>query len=183
MGRGTMVCFKDDGSSWMRSMAVNSTATSFPTIENTLTKPTKVEGSHFMLPSGQYTDLALSFFGTGSENDTFDFRLVGWSKVTAGTGGTAQPVWKPYTILRGTATLSTSVGVADGVQAATERDADTIVAGSPVITTSLYTIYSPADNTPAFLILNALDFEMIGVYFDLNGSATGANAFARWIQG
>jgi hypothetical protein len=185
MARGAAVNLKESGTSYMRRMTSNAVTSAFPTVANTTTPPATVDASHFTVPVGQYSDLYLSFFGTGDENSAFDFRIVGWSKVANGLGNdqSVLPIWKPTTIFRGTATLSTSIGVAGSVQATTERDADTIVAGSPVLTTSLYTVFSPADNTPGYVALNVLDYEVIAVYFDITPGATGANAFIRWIQG
>ena len=182
MGRGTLICAKTDGQPWLRGLQTNSTSTAFPSLVNTLTRPATVQGDYFTVACGQYSDLALCPFGEGADDSTFDFRIVGWSQVVNGMGNSTPVVWKPTTIFRGTATLSTSVGVADATQTDVERDADTITAGSPVITPSLYTIYSPADNTPAMLIINVLDFELMAVYFDRTG-ATAANLNYRWIGG
>lgn len=182
MSRGMLTMFKTAGTPYDRGMLTNSNTGSYPTIANTLTPPVGVDGSFVTFPVGQYSDLVIAPFGTGDENSTFDFKVVGWSKVVTADGLGTPSIYKPTTIFRATATLSTSVGVAGASQTNLERDADTIVAGSPVLPTSMYFIYSPADNTPGFVVLNVLDFETIAVYFDL-GTATGANVNTRWNQG
>jgi hypothetical protein len=181
-GSGTRVNFKGQGTSYARLLETSANTADYPTIVNTTTRPTQVPATSGIIPVGQYSDLVLCPFGTGDDDSTFAFKVVGWSQVVTGKGAGTPVIWKPTTIFRATATLSTSVGVSGATQTNLERDADTIVAGSPVISTSLYTIYSPADNTPGFVVLSVLDFELIGVYFDLTG-ATGANMNYRWNQG
>lgn len=181
MGRGTLICRKTDGLAWTRGLTTNSTQTSYPTVANTTTAPATVQGSYFTFQSGWYNDLAICPFGTGDDGGVFDFKVVGWSRVVNGLGNGATVLWKPVTIFRATATLSTSVGVEGATQTDVERDADTIVAGSPTISSALYTIYSPADDTPAMVVLNSLDFEIVAIYFDRGSNCTGANANWRWI--
>lgn len=181
MARGTAVNTKEAGTSYFRGLLNNSTTTSFPTTINTVTEPVTVDASHLLIGVGQWSDMRLGFFGTGNDGDTFVAKIVGWSSVRNGLGNSTPAIWKPTTLMTVTCTLSTSVGVADATQTDLERDADTLVIGSPAISNSLYSVYSPADNTPAILMFNVLDFEKIGIYFDRTG-ATGANVLTAWIQ-
>lgn len=173
--QGDLIKTKDTGAQWQR-YGSSLVSGSYPTIANTLTEPTN-GASAVVLTTGKGEDLAFTFIGTGDENATFGFKVVGWSNVKGGTGS---EVWKPTTLFTGTATLSASVGVADGNQTASERDVDTIVASTPTLPTSLYIAYSPTGDSPAMLILPSLNFIKVAVYFNM-ATATGATVMWKWM--
>lgn len=176
MSQGSLIKAKDEGMGWNRQSMTNCGTTTFSGIVNTTTAPAL--GTNLVLvTTGKGEDLAFSLFGTGADGATFDVQVVGWSSITGGSGTV---LWKPTPLFTGTCTLSTSVGVADANQTATERDVDTIVASAPTLPTTLYIAYSPTSNVPGMLVVPSLNFQKIAVYFTL-GTATGANALWKWL--
>lgn len=169
--------------SWVRGLINNSTSSAFPTIINTTTDPVSVDSttptSNAIVLSAADSNLALSFFGTGADNSTFEAQVWGWSRLLS-TDSAQVPLWKPTFLIQVQATLSTSVGVALATQIATERDADTIATSGSVtgLTSGFYNILSPANNVIATLVLDTLGFERVGIYFK-TGTATACNAGVR----
>ncbi len=88
-------------------------------------------------------------------------------------------LWIPTILAEVSCTLSTAVGVAGQDILDTERIADTI---SGVIGTagSDYQIFSPANNTPAYILVDTKGCPDIEVLFSV-GTATGANALIAFV--
>ncbi len=113
----------------------------------------------------------IGFFGPGSDNGSFNFRLWAADWAVAG-GGRERGHLELWLMGTGTATLSTLQGITGGqVVLATERIADTLTwtkssesstpKGPMTKKETQYSegtsdVYSPADNTPARLILPTL---------------------------
>lgn len=159
---------------YRRVRAVNSTDSSFPSLVPTLTKPS---GAGVVLPPTLHWSprwAKLVPFGTDADNETFDFRLVSWNAIGN--------LWVPTILFQATATLSGSVGVAGADVAATERFADTIasVAAGKGVANVDYILGSPADDTPAHVLVMAKGAQLVEVQFDL-GTAAGANALLAWM--
>ena len=97
---------------------------------------------------GNYLQMAL--WGTAADNDTFDFRVWGWSQV-------ASSYWVPQLLLEVNATVGAIV-VTTGV-----RMVDTIVYAKGDSTAS---IISPANDLPASIILHLRGSELVEFDFD-----------------
>lgn len=151
-------------------LSTNSEATSITAPVMTTTKPSGdgvTDRSGDAIPS--VPDVAtFVFFGAGADNATFVARLVGWRYEGA--------AWLPITLIQVTCTLSTMTGVAGGNVTASERIVDTIVQAS--IFDDLEGIsfrkVSPADNTPARLMVDLEGWPIREWKFDMTG-ATSAN--------
>ncbi len=109
-------------------------------------------------------------FGTGSSNDTFGLRITGWAK-------TADGLWIPTRMATLTCTLGTAVGVTGYVPSNSHKFVDTITVAGP----TTYELVSPADDTSAYVILDAQGYQKIQVTCDLLSGATGANTLYRWL--
>lgn len=151
--------------------ATNSAASSFASKVPTLTEPTG-DGIIDLPVLHDSVDqwVHLVPFGTGADNDTFDFRLIGWKAIDG--------LWIPVPIFAGTATFGTSVGVSGAAVVNTERFADTITAslGSANVD---YILASPANNTIAHVKIATQGFGKLELSVDLTGTSTGANAL--WV--
>jgi hypothetical protein len=163
-----------------RVRATNSTATSFTAPTATTTEPTADgvvsvpgrTGGRRVGPS----NVLLMPFGTGSDNTTFDVRVIGWRLA----GGS---LWVPKILCQFTATLSAFVGVSGSDQVSnSERVADTVsdpVTGTGVVGTTCQP-GSPANDTPADYLVDARGVQKLEVQFDLTG-ATAANCLYAWL--
>jgi hypothetical protein len=155
---------------WQKSHATNSTDTSFTSRVDVATKPS---GDGFIILDNvagrSSNNLLIQFFGTGSDNDTFDARIYGWRLC----GST----WMPQILLEITATLSGAVGISGGALSASERYADTIVQktafddGEDIG----FRFILPGTDLRATLIIDNLGCPLLGIDFDRTG-ATACNA-------
>ncbi len=114
----------------------------------------------------------------GNDDTTYLIRLWVWHLMGSGTdtSGGAVQLWIPHLIFEGTCTAGTTVGVAGTAVLATERFADTIVAATAYATLPSVEVVSPADNTPAHILVDMKGAQMLGATFNRNSSATSCNA-------
>jgi len=147
--------------------------------------------THTVIPIDRFRGVKLGFGGSGSDNTTANYKV--WI-VSLGFPITAQLPFPdfttaidakvlPYIVDTSTLTLSTALGVTDGIYTASQRIADTLTATVGGIGTTAETAYnlgpataySPTGNVPAKLIVPDLGrvFGFV-VEFDLTG-ATGVN--------
>ncbi len=166
----------------------NTTASSFASIAPTLTKPTSDSSSGAAILPAENAVIRLSLFGAGSDNNAYDIKVVGWSRVWADQAAAVAPAqpdktveWIPSAMAYLTATLSTSTGVASGVVGGTtQRFADTITEkSSSGYATAAINIVSPADNIPGYVEVATSGFQMIGVYFDMDTATSGNLLYAN----
>ena len=161
-------------SPFARARSANATDSSFPAFAPTATQPS---GAGVLAPPGAGwapVRLIVVPFGAGADDSTFDIKVVGWRECAG--------LWVPCTLFEATATLSAAVGVAGTGVLAAERFADTVsdpVAGKGTKGADCL-ILTPADDTPAQVILDARGSQFIQILFDL-GTATGANALVAWV--
>jgi hypothetical protein len=113
------------------------------------------------------------FAGTTTANQTINYQIIGWQKFATGNTGVC---YVPRIIARGVATLGTAVlGTAGAaIESATALVADTITettgfAGSLV--------YSPADNSCAWLEVDCSNCEYLTVDTDLGDAITTSVIF------
>lgn len=162
--------------SWRRARETNSTATSFTAKTPTATKPSGAGvldlftmTPPFGLGSRGPKFCELQPFGTDAADETFDLRLWAWTPTSniANTG-----LWIPRLLVELNVTLG---DIAATAIAASHFLADTIAiaagdANAPVI--------SPANDTPASILVHLRGAELLEFDFDLTGAAA-ANCLLR----
>ena len=182
-----------------RYLEVGSTQATFSLSAGHVTaRPEDSNSSHVALNVANDRGVVIGFSGEGADNATFDYRI--WSMVECqNPDDIGKPTGYMLSYLGGgTATLGTATGSGStGPVRSGERIADTVTftvssgsttpkgpgqsmidslgEGSP-------SAYSPADNTPAMLIMPSLGrARLLIVEFDLTG-ATRANAFVQNVK-
>lgn len=169
------------------ALSSNTTASSFATIAPTLTKPTTDDSSGVAILPTNNAVVRMSLFGAGSDDTTFDIKVVGWSRVAVDGASVDPPAnpdktveWIPSAMAFLTATLSATTGVASGVIGGTsQRFADTIAEASGGYTFGSINIFSPGDDLPGYVEIPTSGFQMIGVYFDMTGATSGNVLYAN----
>lgn len=121
----------------------------------------------------------LLFGGAGAEDATFNYKLQAWVSFPAASGS-AERVWVPRAIASGVVTLGTEVYTIDGLAAngAAGRWADGVTDTLSVqvtanVSVGLVDVYSPADETKAWLQVDCRFFEALEVETQI---ATAHNA-------
>jgi hypothetical protein len=169
----------------------------------TLTEPVGVaigeaaSGIFNLVPGGvgKVPDAVLvSFFGAGSDNNTFDVRLWGWDSC-----GSVVKLWLSRPLASFTCTLSATVGVATANVINTDRIVDTITVNAvapqmfypdvglnaadaaAAVYRGTVRIYSPATEFMAYAIVPLNGCEKLQFDFDMTG-ATNGNALLRFID-
>jgi hypothetical protein len=157
--------------------AANATDAAFPARIATTTRPTGGGVYDFaasgISPNGLMVPASILVlpFGTGADNATFLMRLYGWRLIS---DASLTALWVPTILCQFTCTLSTAVGVAGAALIATERLADTLTANAM---NNLSTVLvSNALDTPAYFQADIKGFPIIEATFNMNSSATAANA-------
>ena len=129
-------------------------------------------------------------FGAGSDTNTFDIRVYGWSKILKGAGNAASgatlDLWVPILLTQETVTLSTPVGLANSPINTTTPAGDTVLfpdtlAANAITGTDNIERISPANNLMAGAVaVDLFGSEKIEIRFDMTG-ATSGNALFRFI--
>lgn len=172
-----MSCIRIRGLS--KALATDATTSSYPSRVPTITKPSG-NGVISLADYGMVMPkrVLIMPYASGSDNDAFNMRAIGWSRVLGDGSLTTQDLWVPRTLAELTCTISAALGVANTPISASYRFADTLAAvtnGYPVYpgansggatTLGAITIVSPADNTPAFAILPTTGIELLEFIFD-----------------
>ncbi len=155
------------------ALASSDTSTSFTAKAATTTQPTTNIITPPPIGTGVPNLLQLIFFGTGSDNDTFDYRVYGYSK--------GDTLWIPSLLVGGSATLSTSVGVASALVTNSYRFADTldIDFGNSNVSAEVVSPGSGSEEI-ASLVLDMRGHKLIQLAFDRTG-ATACNALYRFV--
>lgn len=157
---------------WTKLLSTNDSSTSFASRIITATKPS----TNIIEREGVITEnlIELVFFGAGSDDQTFDARLIGWNR----TNGSAA-VWIPTPIAQLSCTLCTAVGVAGGDVVASDRFVDTIT-GASWNPSGGVEIVSPTGNIIAHVLVDMKGSELLQVDWDMTG-ATSGNCLYRWL--
>ena len=180
---------------WRKGRVTNTTDSSFPSRVPTATKPTGIGDSAAQTtPSvfdiratGEYVQnaLVMSFFGTGSDNNTFSARLIGWRVVPdpADAGNLHKFLFIPIPLFEVQATLSATQAGVDGTTIpSTMLFADTItLTGTTADQGVSIDIVSPANNTIAHLVVDIKGFEFVEPIFTTGSSATDCNCLMSFI--
>ncbi len=119
----------------------------------------------------QANQIILHILGTGNADTDISVIVWGWRKVTK--AGTTTVEYVPVKLVAFTAKLSTFTGVASGLFSTLYRFADTI--SSVVSATNAREVMSPADNTPASVVIDTRGVEFVQVELIIV-DATAANA-------
>lgn len=165
-------------SGWHKLVDTNDTSSSFTSRIPTITKPT----TNILNQNTPIIEnvLMLAFFGAGTENTTFDARVIGWNAMAfVKTDGSPGELWIPTPLAQFSCTLSATVGVAGAPVTATDKFVDTITAAS-FNPTGGSEIVSPTGDLIAHAVLDAKGCDLVQIDFDMTG-ATSGNALSRWL--
>ena len=159
---------------WAKWLSTNDSSTSFASRIPTGTRPT----ANIVEPQGSIASnlIQIVFFGAGSDDQTFDARLIGWNSTNTGS---STSLWVPTPLAGFSCTLSTAVGIASRDAVATDRFADTI-SGATYNPSGGVEIVSPTGDIIAHVVVDIKGSEIVQLDFDMTG-ATNGNAFYRWL--
>lgn len=161
---------------YAKTLAANSTDTSFPSRVPTITQPVNAVGS--LDGATQANGVLLLPYAVAADGDTFSMRLIGWRWVGAGNTVGVQ-LWIPTVLAEFACTCSTPVGVAGGYLGATDRFCDTItLVGTTGNANVSVEIVSPANDTIAHILADLKGCQFFETTFDSTsaGTAAGMNA-------
>lgn len=144
----------------VKVLSTNSTDSSAPTFQETLTQPS---GAGVLNTAGA-NQLLISPFGTDAANEVFDIYVVGWWHLKLSYG---------YNILlKATCTISAEAGVAGGDVIDTDLYCDAIASASGIATR---VINATVADTPAVALIDLLGCSWVEFKFDTD-TAASANA-------
>lgn len=162
-----MSIYQTDALEFTELLAANSTATSFTANAATTTEPTGTGIVTLSRVNGRVHDnVLLVFFGTDANNETFDARVTGWSKV-----GT---LWVPVVLAEFECILGAGVGVSGASVADTDFFVDTIAidAAFSGLSGTAVQVCSPTGDQVAHVLMDMKGFAKMEVEFDLTGGAS-----------
>lgn len=168
--------------------AFTSLATLSGFVQTDSAKSPQFEDGVYVVPRGEGSLLQLQFYGEGSDNQTFSFRIEEWNTYKQkGTVSQATGViqWEPtgqYT--SGVATLCASTGVAGGVVTNSHRWVDTITGITRGIPGSGAAIAGPsvADDGKISLFIDGTAAQLMIVRLTLSGGTASSAGFCwRWV--
>lgn len=123
-------------------------------------------------------------YGLGSNDNTFDMRIWGWNRIVSA----GAPLFFPFILGQFSCTLSSFTGVAGSPLLATELPCDTIsitaLIGEATMTADTTRagstwLYTPANNTPAWVQLRLWGAEFIEFDFDQTAGTPEMNALCQ----
>lgn len=163
-----------------RALTANATDTSFAAKIPTTIKPS---GSGVLKTGSESGNDACNaikitpFCDLASDNDTFDMRVIGWSKVD---GSSSKAIWYPVILCQVACTCGAITGVAGAIVTSTERFCDTI--GDPTIgnkNVDVSVVSPTGDASPAHIVVDTKGCELVEIIFDNGTDAAGANNAAN----
>lgn len=172
----------------VKAFETNLDATAFTLKVPTTTKPSG-NGVLVLGPGAVPQRMRLFPYGLGADGDVFVLRVTGWHRI--GSGPFPGTLWFPETLAELTCTMSTFVGVAGSPVLATERFADTIVSvttvGEPSVASDVtrdgtFVIFSPANNTPAWVLMDTYGCELLQFDIDQTTNTPPANALVQFLD-
>lgn len=186
--------------SWKKVLLTNSTATSFASKVYTTTEPTN-DGVIDLTAGGpgagiggivpQY--IMMKPYGLGSSNDGFSMRVIGWTRIGTQVNVSTSVLlgWDPSPFAEFACLLGATGGVAGSAVINTELFCDTItpvaaklpnrvIAAGTAINSDVR-IYSPADDTAAFIIMPIWGFEKFEVTWDQTTNTPSMNCLYKFV--
>ena len=177
----------------------NSTDASYPTRVSTTTMPAGIGDAAAQTTRGTFTLAGIDGgkcanaaifqpFGTTTNDTTFLMRILGWRYFAAGKRGlTGLPFWYYTNLCEFTCTLSSGaacvMGVTDGAFSASNLFCDTIaLVGTSGNDDVSIDIVSPANDTPAHVVVDMKGASIGEVIFDRNSSAASANCMVQLLS-
>lgn len=164
-----------------KARSVNSSSANFPTFVGTELDPAYTDAAtaagrsliQLGVGLGGYVPRNIELFpyGIGADNDTFDLRVMGYRRIFPQLADERYQYLR-FILAKLSCTLSAAVGLAGGSVLATERFADTIAIGTEgtftadVTRSGSFRLYSPANDTPAHVVLPTLGCDAIELEFD-----------------
>lgn len=148
----------------------NSTDSSFPSRIPTVTEPT---GSGVMrlnrVKGFSANNLKVIPYGAGSDNTTFDMRVIGWEEVNG--------LYVPAILAQVSVTLCGAVGVSGQAVTDSERFADTlsVTVGNSGVDVS---VISPGADVSGHFVVDLKGCAIVEITFDMTG-ATSGNALVK----
>lgn len=154
-------------------LATNSTDASFTSKIPTITEPTGTGIIDFPGPAMTMVDsVVIMPFGVGSNDQTFDMRVLGWRPLplTPATPATESTLWIPELLLGISCTLTSSVvGVAASPIVAANLFVDVIT-----VSYGIGIVSNPPINTyPNRVILALEGYSKLEFIFDMTGATSG----------
>lgn len=169
-----------------KALTTDSTDGTFASKIPTVTEPTGNGVIDLVAPGTPYAPhriLAMPY-ATAGNDDTFDVRVIGWNCIGTKLGqALTNRIWIPTILTQFSCTACTCTGVATGFILDTERFVDTValtaLIGEATVTanttrTGTVEIYTPANNTPGWVIFPVRGMRKIEFNFD--STAAGATA-------
>jgi len=153
---------------FVKSHATNATDSAFASKVATLTEPT---GDGVIDLKGGNVVLLLPY-GVGNADTTYDLRVIGWS--AAGPEATRE--WVPTILGEFSCTLGTATGASGGYLGTSNKFVDTItnLAAYDDLEGVTFRLRSPANNTPAAILIDAEGHQKVEIIFDMTGATSGA---------
>lgn len=164
-----------------KARSVNSSSANFPTWVTTELDPQYTDAGtaagraliQLGVGLGGYVPDCIELFpySTGADNDTFSMQVVGYRRITPQLADERFQYLR-FLIAKFNCTISASVGLAGGSVVATERFADTIAivlegtSTADVTRSGSFRLYSPANDSPAHVVLPTLGCDAIELEFD-----------------
>lgn len=173
--------------SLQKAFTANANTSSFPSKIPTITEPTNDGVTDLQGGSGGCPQRLLILpYGLGSANNTFDMKVIGWRLMGNSLNS---GLWVPTTLCEVTCTVGAATGVAAAPVLNTELFVDTIVMKSEALTplrpgwdatpTAVFsgdiTIYSPADDTVGWLLVNLYGCQKVEFTYDQTSGTPTTN--------
>lgn len=162
-------------SPFRKALATNATDSSFASRVYTVTEPTGAGVLEMgTLMGGAAQNIAIVVpFGIGSDNDTFDIRLLGWRKIVS----TSQTIiaWQPVPLVEATCTLCAQTGVAGSSISSSNRLADTVVLKTAYQSKNSIEVISPTGDVAGHIAVDFKGFQKLEVQFAIVSGTTSMN--------
>lgn len=175
---------------WLSTNAADATNASFPAIAPQEGAPAyNTPAGMGVIPIGHQGSIGpgrvlLVPYGTGSATNTFNMNVYGWRGTTFSSTTSQTKLWIPVLLSSYAVTLGSATGVANSDLGTTYLFNTSIVptgggvgVSSGMAATSLdWYVISPGSNAIGMIVQATLGFRFLSVTYNLNSSATAANA-------
>lgn len=109
-------------------------------------------------------------FGVGTDTQTFTFRVIGWKLVKASS---TVDVWFPSILAAFDCALCPFVGLAGCALSETDKAVDTITRVAALGSDLSSEVFSPANDTPGWIVLDLKGSAYWEPTFDMTGATSG----------